>query len=316
MTINSCWLGARIFILFLWVLFSGAAISADTLPQKPGYWITPEVHYPGLQQEFLESSAAKVRVSYFVYTPPEYSSDSAVRYPVLYWLHGSDGGVRHVVPLVKRFDDAIKAARIPAMIVVFPNGLKESMWSDSSDGQFPVETVLIDELIPHVDRTFRTRADRRGRLVEGFSMGGYGAARLAFKYPEMFGAVSILAGGPLQADFDVENTPRGDIHKARALFKRVWGNEQALFKIQSPRHLAEINVRPVRKDTLIRLVVGDRDELMQSNVQFCEHLDALKITHQCIVLSEIAHDPYRLIKASEENSWRFYRTAFGMPSAE
>ena len=50
------------------------------------------------------------------------------------------------------------------------------------------------DLIPHIDATYRTIADRGSRWVEGFSMGGFGAAHLGFKYPEIFGAVSIMSG--------------------------------------------------------------------------------------------------------------------------
>ena len=59
-----------------------------------------------------------------------------------------------------------------------------------------METIILKELVPHIDETYRTLASRQGRLIEGFSMGGYGAARLAFKHHEIFGAASILARGP------------------------------------------------------------------------------------------------------------------------
>ncbi len=64
-----------------------------------------------------------------------------------------------------------------------------------------LEPILINELLPHIDATYRTIATREGRIIEGFSMGGYGTARSGLKYPQLFGAVSILAGGPLDLDF-------------------------------------------------------------------------------------------------------------------
>jgi endo-1,4-beta-xylanase len=54
-----------------------------------------------------------------------------------------------------------------------------------------VESVLVGDLIPHIDSTYRTIATRRYRAAEGFSMGGFGAAHLGFKYPEIFGAVAM-----------------------------------------------------------------------------------------------------------------------------
>ena len=54
--------------------------------------------------------------------------------------------------------------------------------------------MIVKELTPHVDATYRTIARREDRAVEGFSMGGYGAAHLGFKYPEVFGIVGIMSG--------------------------------------------------------------------------------------------------------------------------
>jgi len=57
-----------------------------------------------------------------------------------------------------------------------------------------METIFIKELIPHIDATYRTIAARHGRCIEGFSMGGRGATRLAMKYPELFCSLFCQAG--------------------------------------------------------------------------------------------------------------------------
>ncbi|CAN5152215.1 hypothetical protein BH11PLA2_BH11PLA2_46940 [soil metagenome] len=54
-------------------------------------------------------------------------------------------------------DEAIRKENIPPMLIVFPNGLASSMWCDSNDGKVPMETILIKELIPHIDKTHRTQ---------------------------------------------------------------------------------------------------------------------------------------------------------------
>ena len=61
------------------------------------------------------------------------------------------------------------------------------------------EDVFIKELIPHIDKTYRTLASRSSRGLEGFSQGGRGATRYMFKYPEMFSTVA--AGG---ASYEIE----------------------------------------------------------------------------------------------------------------
>ena len=86
------------------------------------------------------------------------------------------------------------AGKIPEMIVVLVNGMKDSFYNDSPDGKWPIESVIIKELIPHIDKTYRTLAHRETRAIEGYSMGSYGAAHLGFKYPELFGIVGVNAG--------------------------------------------------------------------------------------------------------------------------
>ncbi|MBU7580996.1 MAG: hypothetical protein KAF27_11100, partial [Porphyrobacter sp.] len=81
------------------------------------------------------------------------------------------------------------------------NGLATGMWTDSADGRTPVETMLVREILPLVDRDYRTIASAKGRIIEGFSMGGHGAARIGFRHPELFGAISMLGAGPLDPEF-------------------------------------------------------------------------------------------------------------------
>jgi predicted peptidase len=90
-------------------------------------WVTASVIAPRVQQQTFISAAAKTRVSYHIYTPEAYDAGSDRRFPVVYWLHGSGGGLRGVAPLAAHFAAAIRAGKIPPLIVVFPNGLVESM---------------------------------------------------------------------------------------------------------------------------------------------------------------------------------------------
>lgn len=168
-----------------------------TLAQAGDGWVTPAIEAPGVTRQVFRSEAVGTEVSYHVWLPREYQQRPSARFPTLYWLHGTGGGEEGIAPLCRWFQKAIREGRIPPMILVFPNGLATSLWSDSKDGRWPVETVLVREVIPLVDRSCRTLATREGRLVEGFSMGGYGAARLGFRHPDVFGSVSVLAGGPL-----------------------------------------------------------------------------------------------------------------------
>ncbi|MFQ5983213.1 MAG: alpha/beta hydrolase [Woeseiaceae bacterium] len=165
----------------------------------------------------FESAAVGSDVSFYIYLPPSYESGTK-RYPVLYWLHGSYGRPYNATPVVKRLDAAIRAGTATEMIVVScldPSGL--SMWTNSKDGRLPMETVIIEELIPHVDSVYRTIEDRKGRAIEGYSMGGYGAAYLGVKYNQLFSSISILAGAL--------HTPETFRERRRAIFDNVFSGD-------------------------------------------------------------------------------------------
>jgi len=172
-----------------------------------------------------------------------------------------------------------------------------------------METVVINELIPHIDATFRTIASRDGRLIEGFSMGGYGAARLGFKYPALFGSVSILAGGPLQEEFNVNEAPRAGPAQAQAVLDAVFGGDQAYFKAQSPWRLAEQNADAVRR-MRIRQVVGEKDNVLENSRKFHDRLTRLNIPHGFIVVPGAAHSLRHIVDGLGDRQWEFYRDAF------
>jgi len=228
---------------------------------------------------------------------------------VLYWLHGTGGGVLGISPLAERFNAAMRAGTIPPLLIVFPNGLPAGMWCDSKDGQTPVETLVIKELLPHIDTTYRTIAGREGRIIEGFSMGGYGAARLGFKYHDKFSAVSILAGGPLDLQFQGPRAAANPEERER-IFQAVYGGDLGYFKAQSPWVLAEQNAAAARDKLRVRQVVGERDFTVALNRDFDAQLTRLKIPHAFVVLPKVSHDALAIFDALGEKNWAFYRAVF------
>jgi S-formylglutathione hydrolase FrmB len=57
----------------------------------------------------------------------------------------------------------------------------------------PLESAFTQDLVAHVDATYRTKNDRLSRIVAGYSMGGYGALRYSLAHPELFGAAIVLS---------------------------------------------------------------------------------------------------------------------------
>jgi len=275
----------------------------------PTPWVTEAVDAPRVQQSTFESEAAQSMVSYHIYLPELYDTEPDRKFPVLYWLHGGGGGLGGIGTLSNYFDGAISEGKIPPILVVFPYGMDLSMWVDSEDGKVPMETVVVKELVPHIDATYRTMASREGRLIEGFSMGGYGAARLGFKYHDIFGAVSMMGSGPLQTE--LVETPRMTPEMREALLQDVYGGDMEYFVAVSPRKMAEENAADLqKKNTIIRLVIGDIDETYKDNREFHEHLEQLQIPHEFIVMANVAHNPLQSMDFLGEKNWEFYRFVF------
>jgi enterochelin esterase-like enzyme len=139
----------------------------------------------------FDSSALARKWSYAVYLPDGYES-SQLRYPVLYLLHGNGGNLNSWVDqgrIKPTLDRLIANGEIPAAIVVMPDA--GTTWF--VDRKENMESAVIRDLIPEVERKFNAIQARNGRLVAGLSMGGYGAMRFALKYPEMFAAAGLLS---------------------------------------------------------------------------------------------------------------------------
>lgn len=294
------------------LLPSQAVQSSQGLPDRTLPWVTAEARATRVVYRTFDSRTVGTKVSYHAYLPEIYSQTEG-RLPVLYWLHGTDGGIVGIPPLAKFFDDAIQAGRFPPMIVVFVNGLPARLWADSKDGASPVETVFITEVIPDVDRTFRTIALREGRILEGFSMGGYGAARLGFKYPNLFAGISILAGGPLDLEFRGPRAQRNPQLREQIL-RDVCSSDLEYFKALSPWMIAETAVSALRANrTVVRQAVGNLDDTQDLNRRFHDRLIELYLTHDYFELPGVGHDALALLERLGDGNAKFYRRALALP---
>lgn len=270
-------------------------------------WVTPPISAPNVSQHLFASAAVGANVSYHVYLPDAYQTEPARRFPVLYWLHGSDSVLTGIAAVSAAFDSAIDAGRIPPLMVVYANGLANGMWCDAASGLQPVESMLTADLIPEVDARFRTLPEARARLVEGFSMGGYGAARMALRHPDLFGAASTLGAGPLQLEFLVEDPNLQPIEVRQRILAEVYGNSQAIFAAQSPWQLAELH--PPAPGYRLRQIIGTLDFTLGRNRDFHMHLDALGIAHQYVEVPGVGHSVPGILSVLGDAFWDFHRNA-------
>jgi S-formylglutathione hydrolase len=140
-------------------------------------------------------------VDVVVAVPGSYGTDPDRRYPVVYFLAGYDEDAS-IAPVAHELEALVAAGAAPEMILVGVSG------DNSLGGGFYVDSpvsgnwasAIVDDVVPAIDREYRTLADARSRGVAGFSMGGFGAISLAMGHPDVFGAVYALSAGLLAPD--------------------------------------------------------------------------------------------------------------------
>ena len=125
-------------------------------------------------------------MKYKVYLPRCYSFDTKTRYPVLYLLHGQgfseDQWIR--LGMVNSADRLISTPDGVPLIIVFPFD-----YSSKQPKEYKFEEVFIQQLLPAVDKEYRTLADGQHRAIGGLSRGGAWALHLGAKYPDLFSAI-------------------------------------------------------------------------------------------------------------------------------
>ncbi|MDR0692818.1 MAG: esterase family protein [Prevotellaceae bacterium] len=144
----------------------------------------------------VKSDILKMERNYAVYLPQSYNN-SDQHYPVLYLLHGSGddhtgwvqfGQVQHIA------DKAISEGKAAPMIIVMPDAnAKVRGYFNQPDGSFDYERFFFEELIPHVEKNYRVRSERRYRAISGLSMGGGGTIYYTLHHPEVFAAAAPLS---------------------------------------------------------------------------------------------------------------------------
>jgi endo-1,4-beta-xylanase len=307
---SSQWLSLRAALCgsLLWL---GIATSPAQQPPAPGQparpqremskpeWIESNHAAPnGTQYKTFASKVLGHEVSYLIALPADYEKDPAKRYPVIYWLHGMGGNQRGGAQMfVPHVEVAMQDGILPQAIVVLVNGMVRSFYCDSADGQVPMESVIIQDLIPHIDQTYRTVASREGRIIEGFSMGGFGAAHLGFKYPQLFGTVVINAGALID--------PAGN------LLAQIFGGDAQKAAAEHPMQLARKNADKLRGQTHIRIGCGELDNLLVRNKALHEELEELHIPHDYQIVPDVAHESVRYYQLLGPKVFEFHKQSLG-----
>jgi len=233
---------------------------------KPVSFINPPKEpVPNVTHKIFYSELIKHEIGYNIYLPPKYNGEQ--QFPVFYHLHGWKGNESSDI----RNLESVYTVR--NAITVFPNATRENGYRDDI---YPIESMFINELIPHIDVTYKTIATREGRAISGMSMGGGGAFYYAAKYHELFGAVTAYAP-TFHHFFHEEYDSFGESPEHAAdLFNKLLQYEAAGTKFFEPNALMSIVKQyadKLRSRTKIAIHIGTEDILYCENELMHLYLD-------------------------------------------
>ncbi|MBQ7855043.1 MAG: esterase family protein [Muribaculaceae bacterium] len=128
-----------------------------------------------------------------VILPESYFTNKDKRYPVAYLLNGHGGNEASWPCFIEPRLDSL--ASVYDMIMVCPDGRNSWYWDAPIDSTMKMETFFVEELVPYIDKKYRTVADAKHRAITGFSMGGHGGLWLAMRHSDVWGTGGSMSGG-------------------------------------------------------------------------------------------------------------------------
>jgi enterochelin esterase-like enzyme len=158
-----------------------------------------------IKNYFAKTSNSWRRI--FVYTPPGYETNTSARYPVLYLQHGGGEDERVWIEMGRTnliLDNLLAEGKVRPMIAVMETSAVRTVGGAGRGGGFggfggpgggPYGQLMINDLIPWVDKNFRTLADKDHRAMAGLSMGGMQTASVTMVNLDKFSYIGLFSGG-------------------------------------------------------------------------------------------------------------------------
>jgi len=268
---------SRIILLILAGLVANAftypAISTPHLFQSAAPANNARVQTVPFQSQLVGTS-----LPYNVVLPVNYHLPASreKRYPVVYLLHGLFGHYDNWTTKTRLTDYTATYE----VIIVTPEG-NNGWYTDSQLApKEQYESYILKELIPDVDRRFRTISDRSGRAIAGLSMGGYGAIKFGVKYPAMFAFAGSMSGAMNAASWTREEM--AGLPAIWNSLHQVFGDEAGQVRLSNdlPKRIRDMSSQEIAALPFIYLDCGTEDPLFPSNRSFAELLVSRKIPHE------------------------------------
>lgn len=211
----------------------------------------------------MKSEILKMDRKYAIYLPPGYET-SERSYPVLYLLHGSGDdqtGWVQFGEILNIADNAIKDGTSTAMIVVMPDANTGQRGYTNAPGDWNYEDFFFEELMPHVEKKFRIKQEKRYRAVAGLSMGGGGSFYYALHRPDLFSSACPLSAstGPATKEDVKRQMERRGLPDASQADMDDWFNKYSV--LEMVKNNAEEDIKSVKWF----IDCGDDDFLYKGN---------------------------------------------------
>lgn len=240
-------------------------------------------------------------VGYCILLPPNYDRTRDKRYPVIYYLHGGrPGGETKALGLAPMMRQAMARQSVPEMIIVFVNGGPVSHYNVPGRAGAIGKDVFIEELIPHIDATYRTIASRENRGLEGFSQGGRGTARIGFRHPELFSSIAAGGGG----------------HATEKRISENHGEENPKLIFAEGDNTYDLARTYAASDPRIPLsvliYVGTKGFNFENNLAYMQFLDSLGVGYQKIIVPGVAHSASGIYEKVGPQILNFHARNFGL----
>ena len=182
----------------------------------PTLWEVADVPHGTLHHHFYKSGVVGDQRDYYVYAPPEYNPKAKTQYPVLYLLHGFSDDASGWTAVGKAnviFDNLIAQGKVKPMFVVMPLGYGTPEFVSTGIAAFEhnelrernfnkFREVLLTEVMPQVEKTYRISKDRKTRAIAGLSMGGSESLLTGLNNVDKFAYVGAFSSGGLDSNFD------------------------------------------------------------------------------------------------------------------
>ncbi len=249
-------------------------------------YINPPIESPkNITHNIFYSHVLGHDIGYNIYFPLDYW-EGEERYPVTYHIHGWQGNESSELWSLE------KVYRNRQAITVFINAISSE--NEYFDALLQIESILIKELIPHIDKQYRTNVTSENRMLSGFSMGGAMAFYYAVKCSELFGAVTSYAGTyhhQYHKDYcGVGKSPE----MAMDLYEKMMYEERYLDK-NNILCLVRQNADIVRKKLNIDIHIGTSDILFCDNEIIHLFLNSLNIPHEYKIFNGVEHDLEKIL---------------------